>query len=144
MMEKVDIVNKDIITSDSIQFKGATLDYDSNCATGDKDYLLPKLAASLKKAKTIDMAVGFLMESGVKLLINDLKLVAQSGVRIRILTGNYLNITQPQALFLNHSIIIDDDDDDDDDDDELRYYSSVWKRSKIFNTLEKVEDNKDE
>ncbi|WP_309568883.1 phospholipase D-like domain-containing protein [Clostridium estertheticum] len=215
MIDKVDIVTKDIITSDSIQFKEAMLDYDSNCSTGDKDYLLPKLAASLKKAKTIDMAVGFLMESGVKLLINDLKLVAQSGVRIRILTGNYLNITQPQALylvkealgdmvdlrfyniknksfhpksyifeyegdgdvfigssnmsnsaltsgiewnyrinknknledfkhfkdvfedlFLNHSIIIDDD--------ELRRYSSVWKRPKIFNTLEKVEDNKDE
>ncbi|MBU3218365.1 phospholipase D-like domain-containing protein [Clostridium estertheticum] len=100
MMDKVDIINKDIITSDSIQFKGATLDYDSNCSTGDKDYLLPKLASSLKKAKTIDMAVGFLMESGVKLLINDLKQVAQSGVRIRILTGNYLNITQPQALYL--------------------------------------------
>ncbi|WP_396022479.1 DEAD/DEAH box helicase family protein [Clostridium estertheticum] len=191
------------------------LDYDSNCSTGDKDYLLPKLAASLRKAKTIDMAVGFLMESGVKLLINDLKLVAQSGVRIRILTGNYLNITQPQALylvkealgdkvdlrfyniknksfhpksyifeyegdgdvfigssnmsnsaltsgiewnyrinknknledftyfknvfedlFLNHSIIIDDA--------ELRRYSSVWKRPKIFNTLEEVEDNKEE
>ncbi|MBU3101937.1 MULTISPECIES: DEAD/DEAH box helicase family protein [Clostridium] len=215
MLDKVDIVTKDIITSDSIQFKGATLDYDSNCSTGDKDYLLPKLAASLRKAKTIDLAVGFLMESGVKLLINDLKQVAQSGVRIRILTGNYLNITQPQALylvkealgdkvdlrfyniknksfhpksyifeyeedgdvfigssnmsnsaltsgiewnyrinknknledfkhfkdvfedlFLNHSIIIDDD--------ELRRYSSVWKRPKVFNTLEKVEDNKDE
>ncbi|MBX4264464.1 DEAD/DEAH box helicase family protein [Clostridium estertheticum] len=215
MMNKVDSVSKDIITSDSIQFKGAMLDYDSNCSTGDKDYLLPKLAASLKKAKTIDMAVGFLMESGVKLLINDLKQVGQSGVRIRILTGNYLNITQPQALylvkdalgdkvdlrfyniknksfhpksyifeyegdgdvfigssnmsnsaltsgiewnyrinknknlddfthfknvfedlFLNHSIIIDDD--------ELRRYSSVWKKPKIFNTLEDVEDNKDE
>ena len=36
----------------------------------------------------------------MKLLIDDLKLVAQSGVRIRILTGNYLNITQPQALYL--------------------------------------------
>ncbi|MCB2358695.1 hypothetical protein [Clostridium estertheticum] len=101
MLDKVDIVTKDIITSDSIHFKEATLDYDSNCSTGDKDYLLPKLAASLKKAKTIDMAVGFLMESGVKLLINDLKLVAQSGVRIRILTGNYLNITQPEALFIS-------------------------------------------
>lgn len=68
MLDKVDIntINKDIITSDSIQFKGATLDNDSNCSTGDKDYLLPKLMASLKKAKTIDLAVGFLMELGVK------------------------------------------------------------------------------
>ncbi|APC39948.1 phospholipase D-like domain-containing protein [Clostridium estertheticum] len=85
-----------------IKFKRfhSILNYDSNCSTGDKDYLLPKLASSLKNAKTLDMAVGFLMESGVKLLINDLKLVSQSGVRIRILTGNHLNITQPQALYL--------------------------------------------
>ncbi|MBU3112713.1 DEAD/DEAH box helicase family protein [Clostridium lacusfryxellense] len=89
-----------MITSDSLAFKEATLDYDSNCSTGDKDYLLPKLKASLKRAKTIDIIVGFLMESGVKLLINDLIQVAVSGVRIRILTGNYLNITQPQALYL--------------------------------------------
>jgi len=95
-----EIINKEITTSDSITFKEATLDYDSNCSTGDKDYLLPKLTASLKRAKTIDIIVGFLMESGVKLLINDLKQVVAKGVRIRILTGNYLNITQPQALYL--------------------------------------------
>ena len=100
MMDKVDPFNKGIITSDSLAFKEATLDYDSNCSTGDDDYLLPKLKASLKRAKTIDIIVGFLMESGVKLLINDLKQVADKGVRIRILTGNYLNITQPQALYL--------------------------------------------
>ncbi|MBU3161797.1 hypothetical protein KPL37_19105 [Clostridium frigoris] len=48
----------------------------------------------------LNLAIGFLMESEVKLLIDDLKLVAQSGVRIRILTGKYINITQPQALYL--------------------------------------------
>ncbi|WP_312888770.1 DEAD/DEAH box helicase family protein [Clostridium bowmanii] len=93
-------INKGIIVSDSIVFKEAALDFDSNCSTGDDDYLLPKLTASLKRAKTIDIIVGFLMESGVKLLIKDLKQVADKGVRIRILTGNYLNITQPQALYL--------------------------------------------
>ncbi|MBW9146578.1 DEAD/DEAH box helicase family protein [Clostridium sp. CM027] len=100
MMVEVDVINKGIITSDSIAFKEATQDYDSNCSTGDNDYLLSKLKASLTRAKSIDIIVGFLMESGVKLLINDLKQVADKGVRIRILTGNYLNITQPQALYL--------------------------------------------
>ncbi|MCB2300280.1 DEAD/DEAH box helicase family protein [Clostridium tagluense] len=215
MMVKAAIIDKGIIVTDSIVFKEAVIDYDSNCSTGGKDYLLPKLTASLKRAKTIDIIVGFLMESGVKLLIKDLKQVADKGVRIRVLTGNYLNITQPQALyllkgalgekvdlrfynvpnksfhpksyifeyekdgdvfigssnisnsalttgiewnyrlnkdknledfthfqnifedlFLNHSIIIDDD--------EMRRYSSVWKRAKIFNDLEKGEDNKDQ
>ena len=40
------------------------------------------------------------MESGVKLIINNLKMAIKKGVKIRILTGNYLNITQPQALYL--------------------------------------------
>ena len=100
MKGDINTITKGIITSDSIQFKEAMLDYDSNCSTGDKDYLLPKLMTSLLRAKTIDIILGFLMESGVKLLINDLKQVADNGVRIRILTGNYLNITQPQALYL--------------------------------------------
>ncbi|MBU3130636.1 phospholipase D-like domain-containing protein [Clostridium tagluense] len=95
-----EIINNGIITTDLIGFKEATLDNDSNCSTGGNDYLLPKLTASLKRAKTIDIIVGFLMESGVKLLIKDLKQVADKGVRIRVLTGNYLNITQPQALYL--------------------------------------------
>ena len=100
MMDKIDVAHKELVTSESLAFKEATQDDDSNCSTGDNDYLLPKLTASLKRAKSIDIIVGFLMESGVKLLINDLKQVADKGVRIRILTGNYLNITQPQALYL--------------------------------------------
>lgn len=44
-------------------------------------------------------------------------------------------LTPVVVLFLNHSMIIDDG--------ELRRYSSVWKRIEIFNTLKKVEDNKE-
>ena len=62
MIDKVNIVTKDIITSDFKTFKGITLHNDSNCSTGDTDYLLPKFNCLLKKAKTIDLAVGFLIE----------------------------------------------------------------------------------
>ncbi len=72
----------------------------SNCITGDNDFLLPKLREAFKKAKYIDIIVAFLMESGVKLIAEDLKEAIERGASIRILTGNYLNITQPQALFL--------------------------------------------
>ena len=40
------------------------------------------------------------MESGVKMILNDLKSALNRGVEIRILTGNYLGITQPSALYL--------------------------------------------
>ena len=43
-----------------------------NTSTGDKDHLYPKLKQSFKTATTIDIIVSFLMESGVKLLLQDL------------------------------------------------------------------------
>lgn len=77
----------------------------NNCITGDKDFLLNRLKVSFKKAKSIDIIVSFLMESGVKLLKNELKEVLNKKIPIRILTGNYLNITQPQALYMLKDIL---------------------------------------
>ena len=72
----------------------------SNAITGDKNYLYYRLRESFKKAEKIDIIVSFLMESGVKLILNDIKDAVDRGVSIRILTGNYLRITQPSALYL--------------------------------------------
>lgn len=72
----------------------------SNAITGNKNHLINRLRTSIKNAKSIDIIVSFLMESGVKMLLNDLKEALYRGVNIRILTGNYLNITQPSALYL--------------------------------------------
>ena len=63
-------------------------------------YLLYQLKLSMARAKQIDIIVSFLMESGVRMLLSDLKVALHRGARIRILTGNYLGITQPSALFL--------------------------------------------
>ena len=76
---------------------------DDNAITGGYDksrYLYYQLKFSISKAIRIDIIVSFLMESGVKLIINDLKEALDRGVPIRILTGNYLGITQPSALYL--------------------------------------------
>lgn len=91
----------------------------SNSTTGDKDHLYPKLKQSFKTATTIDIIVSFLMESGVKLLLQDLKEALDRGVNIRILTGNYLKITQPQALYLLKSELKDKVD--------LRFYNNPNK-----------------
>lgn len=71
--------------------------------TGDRDcsrFLYYQLKMSMMKAKRIDIIVSFLMESGVRMILNDLKMALDRGVQIRILTGNYLGITQPSALCL--------------------------------------------
>ena len=68
--------------------------------TGRDRQLLFQLIACMRRAQRIDFIVSFLMESGVKELISGLEEAADRGVRIRILTGNYLGITQPSALYL--------------------------------------------
>ena len=74
--------------------------YQLNAFTGNDSSLYNELKSSIHSADKIDIIVSFLMESGVKLIINDLKSAIKNGAKIRILTGNYLNITQPQALYL--------------------------------------------
>ena len=71
--------------------------------TGDRNksrFLYYQLKVSMLKADKIDIIVSFLMESGVRMILKDLKAALDRGVQIRILTGNYLGITQPSALCL--------------------------------------------
>lgn len=75
----------------------------SAVTTGDQGVdrqLLYQLNMCINKANKIDVIVSFLMTSGVKLLIKQLKRAVNRGARLRILTGNYLGITQPEALYL--------------------------------------------
>ena len=92
----IDKITKEIIIEKEISITEEV----SNAITGNKNYLINRLKTSIKKAKRIDIIVSFLMESGVKMILNDLKEALYRGVNIRILTGNYLNITQPSALYL--------------------------------------------
>lgn len=74
--------------------------FNQNCVTGATDHLYPYLKEAITRAVQIDMNVSFLMVSGIKLVLDDLKTAAAKGVSIRIMCGNYLNITQPEALYL--------------------------------------------
>lgn len=63
-------------------------------------FLYYQLKMSMLRADKIDIIVSFLMESGVRMILKDLKAALDRGVEVRILTGNYLGITQPSALCL--------------------------------------------
>ena len=91
-----------------------------NCITGHNDHLYKHIQQSIHSATSIDIIVSFLMESGVKLIQEDLKAIKDKNIPIRILTGNYLNITQPSALYLIKEILGDKVD--------LRFYNDT-KRS---------------
>lgn len=81
------------------QITGASA-FNRNCVTGEHDHLYEYLKEAIAGATAIDMNVSFLMVSGVRLMLDDLKAAADSGVPIRILCADYLNITQPEALYL--------------------------------------------
>ena len=77
--------------------------WSTDVMTGGSDrrmQLYYQLIQSLKKADSVDIIVSFLMESGVKMLLEELDNALKRGAKIRILTGNYLGITQPSALYL--------------------------------------------
>lgn len=76
-----------------------------NAITGESDYLYTRIKRSIEQAESIDIIVSFLMESGVRLILKDLQKAIERGVRIRILTGNYLHITEPSALYLIREIL---------------------------------------
>lgn len=88
--------------AEKIDIDGLQIEY-TDVMTGDRNrnrFLYYQLKMSMLKADKIDIIVSFLMESGVRMILNDLKAALNRGVQVRILTGNYLGITQPSALFL--------------------------------------------
>lgn len=92
-----------MVEYDVIENENALVLDPTDAMTGDRNLqrqLYYHLIQSISGAKKIDIIVSFLMESGVRMLLKDLKVALDRGVSIRILTGNYLGITQPSALYL--------------------------------------------
>lgn len=104
-----------------------------NCITGHSDHLYKRIQQSIHNATSIDIIVSFLMESGVKLIQKDLEAIKDKNIPIRILTGNYLNITQPSALYLIKDILGENLD--------LRFYNDT-KRS--FHPKAYIFENKED
>ncbi len=82
----------------SYQIGGAAVTH--NCITGGDDHFYPQLKEAIRRAVKIEFNVSFLMTSGVRLLLEDFQAATAAGVPMTILCANYLNITQPEALFL--------------------------------------------
>lgn len=63
-----------------------------------KSDLHKQIKRDLRQSKTIFILTSFIMESGVKLIFDDLKFALDNQADVKILTGDYLHITQPKAL----------------------------------------------
>jgi superfamily II DNA or RNA helicase/HKD family nuclease/diadenosine tetraphosphate (Ap4A) HIT family hydrolase len=62
------------------------------------DPFLPHLLTDLAHAHEVDVAVAFTLASGVQLIEEHLRDVLARGGRVRLLTGDYLAVTEPEAL----------------------------------------------
>lgn len=79
-------VNDSKETVDSIQLGNMSVE-STDVMTGDSNqrrFLYYQLKMSMMKAKRIDIIVSFLMESGVRMLLKDLKAALDRGAQIDI------------------------------------------------------------
>jgi len=74
---------------------------------GEADHFLPHLCAAINAASQVDMAVAFVKSTGLRLLLPDLlgaltrsdeAAAALQPARLRIITSDYLDVTDPDAL----------------------------------------------
>ena len=80
---------------------------DRKLVTGGDDPFLPHLSQAMSRATEIDIAVAFIKTTGIRLLMPELLAAlaqpSQSGGpsrRVRVLTSDYLDVTDPEALRL--------------------------------------------
>lgn len=76
----------------------ATTERARSLVTGEDDPLLPELISALSSARNADIAVAFVLESGIERLEEHFRDLLKRGGRIRFLTGNYMDVTDPRAL----------------------------------------------
>ena len=66
--------------------------------TGGADPLLPLITHDIDKAEQVDLAVAFAMTSGVALIEPWLRDLLGRGGRLRVVVGDYVDVTEPAAL----------------------------------------------
>lgn len=76
------------------------LPHDRPLISGGDDALHAHLRPLIDRAKAVDLSVSFLMASGVRLVLPHLRDLLDRGGRLRLLTGDYLGVTEPAALRL--------------------------------------------
>ena len=80
------------------QHAGICLPHHRSLVTGGDDPLYPHLTAHIAQARQLDIAVAFIIRSGVALLIEHFRDLLQRGGRLRLITGDYFDVTEPDAL----------------------------------------------
>ncbi len=79
--------------------KSPTTETTQSLITGGKsDPFLPQLLDAINQATEIDITVAFIRQSGLDLIFDALRDAMNRRAVIRVLTSDYLDVTEPQAL----------------------------------------------
>lgn len=70
-----------------------------NAIVGKDNHLITYLSGAIAKAEKIRLNVAFLMKSGAKLIAPLLLEATNRGVPVKILTGRYMSVTEPSAIY---------------------------------------------
>lgn len=62
------------------------------------EHLSDELASAMENASGIYMMASFIMQSGIRLLAPFIKKAIEAGADVKVLTGDYLFVTQPEGL----------------------------------------------
>ena len=74
--------------------------HERSLISGGDDYLENHLVAYIDRAQSVDMAISFLMMSGVEFIRPHLQNLLERKGRLRLLTTDYQDVTDPDALRL--------------------------------------------
>ena len=86
---KTSLIDKEIKSGGNYQHKLL-------CNKGEK--IIMDLRKELENCDEFIISVAFITEGGLSLILEQLKILEEKGVKGKILTGDYLNFTQPKAL----------------------------------------------
>ncbi|MGL6113446.1 MAG: DEAD/DEAH box helicase family protein [Cetobacterium sp.] len=89
-----------------------------NLLTNRTEDMYSRLKKHIEFAEEIFINVSFIRDSGMKLLIKDLVKAQKAGKKIKIITSDYMNVTEPVALY--------------------RVVQNDLKNIKIFNNINKI------
>lgn len=76
------------------------LPHDGPLISGGDDALHAHLRPLIDRSSSVDLSVSFLLTSGVRLVLPHLRDLLDRGGSLRLLTGDYLDVTEPAALRL--------------------------------------------
>lgn len=72
--------------------------YQHKLISNSEEKIIIKIREELEKCDEFIISVAFITESGITMILEQLKFLEKFGIKGKILTGDYLNFTQPKAL----------------------------------------------